>query len=128
MHYLTKDNFIKVHDMIIELLDDIINNNYAKNDNKNKYIYDITGALFYCLLTHELFFVSDLNNFVSLNEYGYIKMAKIIRNIIIYSNDDNFKKEYSEVFKKCKMFFNNPLYFKYVTKYLKLNNKKIFFQ
>ena len=118
--YLNKNNFIQIHEDILEILVDIIANKDRKN--QNKYKFDIVGALFYSLLINELFFVSDLNMFIKCEEQIYINIAKILRNIIIYSNDDKFKSHYNEVFKKSKLFFNNPIYFKYVTKYLKLLN------
>ena len=89
-------------------------------------MYDIVGALFYSLLINELFFVSDLNMFINFEEQVYINIAKVLRNIIIYSNDNKFKTQYFEIFKNTKMFFNNPIYFKYVTKYLKLLNSNCF--
>ena len=118
--YLNKNNFIQIHDDILEILIDIIVNKNKKN--QNKYKFDIVGALFYSLLVNELFFVSDLNMFIKCEEQIYINIAKILRYIIIYSNDDKFKNHYFEVFKNSKLFFNNPIYFKYVTKYLKLLN------
>ena len=64
--------------------------------------------------------------FINCEEQYYINIAKIIRYIIIYSNDDKFKNKYLEVFKNTKLFFNNPIYFKYVTKYLKLLKAKYY--
>ena len=118
--YLNKNNFIQIHDDILEILIDLVVNKNKKN--QNKYKFDIVGALFYSLLVNELFFVSDLNMFIKCEEQIYINIAKILRYIIIYSNDDKFKNHYIEVFKNSKLFFNNPIYFKYVTKYLKLLN------
>ena len=121
--YLNKNNFIQIHEDILEILIDIINESNEKDE--NKYKFDISGALFYSLLINELFFVSDLNMFNNCDKQIYINIAKIIRYIIIYSNDDKFKSKYFEIFKNSKIFFNNPIYFKYVTKYLKLLNAKI---
>ena len=118
--YLNKNNFIQTHEDILEILIDIIAGGFNKN--QNKYKFDIVGALFYSLLINELFFVSDLNMFINCEEQIHINIAKIIRYIIIYSNNDKFKSQYFEVFKNSKLFFNNPIYFKYVTKYLKLLN------
>ena len=122
--YLNKNNFIQIHEDILEILIDLINESNKKN--QSKYKFDITGALFYYLLINELFFVSDLNMFINCDEQIYINVAKIVRYIIVYSNDDKFKSQYFEIFKNSKMFFNNPIYFKYVTKYLKLLNSKYY--
>ena len=127
--YINKNNFVKTHEDILELLIDIainINKKRIKNitNIENKYLFDIVGALFYSLLINELFFVSDLNKFINCEEQVLINIAKIVRFIIIYANDENMKNNYFETFKNCKLFFNNPIYFKYVTKYLKLINSK----
>ena len=127
--YINKSNFVKTHEDILELLIDIaINLNKKRIKNitniENKFLYDIIGALFYSLLINELFFVSDLNKFINCEEQVLINIAKIVRFIIIYANDENMKNNYFETFKNCKLFFNNPIYFKYVTKYLKLINSK----
>ena len=122
--YLNKNNFIQIHEDILEILIDMVINKNKKNE--NKYKFDIVGALFYSLLINELFFISDLNMFINCEEQYYINIAKIIRYIIIYSNDDKFKNKYLEVFKNTKLFFNNPIYFKYVTKYLKLLKAKYY--
>ena len=127
--YINKNNFVKTHEDILELLIDIVinlNKKRIKNitNIENKYLYDIIGALFYSLLINELFFVSDLNKFINCEEQVLINIAKIVRFIIIYTNDENLKNNYFETFKNCKLFFNNPIYFKYVTKYLKLINSK----
>jgi len=127
--YINKNNFVKIHEDILELLIVIVinlNKKRIKNitNIENKYLYDIIGALFYSLLINELFFVSDLNKFINCEEQVLINIAKIVRFIIIYANDENMKNNYFETFKNCKLFFNNPIYFKYVTKYLKLINSK----
>ena len=126
--YLNNDNFIKIHEDILDILvDKCIEENKSKNRKKeNKYKFDIIGALFYSLLINELFFVSDLNMFINYGENVYINIAKIVRYIIIYSNDEKLKNRYFEEFKNCKMFFNNPIYFKYCTKFIKLSNSKNF--
>ena len=118
--YLTKDNFIKIHEDILDILVDICTNDKSRNiQEENKYKYDIIGSLFYSLLINEMFFVSDLNIFLDSEEYIYINAAKVVRYIIIYSNDEKLKNKYYEEFRNCKIFFNNPIYFKYVTRYLK---------
>ena len=126
--YLNKDNFIKIHEDILDiLLDKCIDDNTSKNRKKeNKYKFDIIGALFYSLLNNELFFVSDLNMFINYEEYVYINIAKIVRYIIMYSSNEKLKNKYFEEFKNCKMFFNNRIYFEYCTKYIKLSNSKNF--
>ena len=121
--YLNKNNFIQIHEDILDILVNIITDENKKNE--NKYKFDIVGALFYSLLINELFFVSDLNMFINCEKQIYINIAKIVRYIIIYSNDDKFKTKYFEIFKKSKLFFNNPIYFKYITKYLKFLNIEI---
>ena len=127
--YINKNNFVKTHEDILELLIDIVinlNKKRIKNikNIENKYLYDIIGPLFFSLLINELFFVSDLNKFINCEEQVLINIAKIVRFIIIYTNDENLKNNYFETFKNCKLFFNNPIYFKYVTRYLKLINSK----
>ena len=121
--YLNKNNFIQIHEDILDILVNIITDENKKNE--NKYKFDIVGALFYSLLINELFFVSDLNMFINCEKQIYINIAKIVRYIIIYSNDDKFKTKYFEIFKNSKLFFNNPIYFKYITKYLKFLNIEI---
>mgnify|MGYP006873018870 CR=1 FL=1 len=126
--YINKSNFVKIHENILELLIDIvidINKKRIKDitNIENKNLFDIIGALFYSLLINELFFVSDLNKFINCEEQVLINIAKIVRFIIIYSYE-KMKNYYFETFKNCKLFFNNPIYFKYVTKYLKLINSK----
>ena len=118
--YLNKNNFIQIHEDILAILVNIITTENKKHE--NKYKFDIVGALFYSLLINELFFVSDLNMFINCEEQIYINIAKIVRYIIIYSNDNKFKTKYFEIFKNSKLFFNNPIYFKYITKYLKFLN------
>ena len=122
--YLNKDNFIKIHEDILDILVDIcIDVNIGKNRKKeNKLKFDIVGALFYSLLINELFFISDLNIFINSEAYIYTNLAKIVRYIIIYSSDEKLKKKYFEEFKNCKIFFNNPVYFQYITKYVKSSN------
>ncbi len=121
---MNKNNFIQIHEDILEILIDMVINKNKKNE--NKYKFDIVGALFYSLLINELFFVSDLNIFINCEEKVYINIAKIVRCIIIYSKDDKLKSKYFDIFKNSKIFFNNPIYFKYVTKYLKLSNTKYY--
>ena len=122
--YLNKNNFIQIHEEILEILIDIIINSNKKDE--TKYKFDIIGALFHSLLYNELFFVSDLNIFINCEDQIYINIAKIVRCIILYSKDDKFKSKYFDIFKNSKIFFNNPIYFKYVTKYLKLMNAKYY--
>ena len=129
--YINKNNFIQIHEDLLEILVDVVSN-INKNKLKdiinceNKYMYEIIGALFYSLLLNDLFFVSDLNKFINCEEQILMNIAKIVRFIIIYSNDEKLKNKYFEVFKNCKLFFNNPVYFKYVTKYLKFLNTKYY--
>ena len=127
--YLNKNDYIRIHEDILDMLIDIvinINRNRIKSISnvENKYAFDIVGSLFYSLLINDLFFVSDLNMFINCEEKIYINIAKIVRFIIIYSNDEDAKNKYFKIFKNSRLFFNNPIYFNYVTKYLKLLNIK----
>ena len=127
--YLNKNDYIRIHEDILDMLIDIvinINRNRIKSISnvENKYSFDIVGSLFYSLLINDLFFVSDLNMFINCEEKIYINIAKIVRFIIIYSNDEDAKNKYFKIFKNSRLFFNNPIYFNYVTKYLKLLNIK----
>ena len=129
--YINKNNFIQIHEDLLEILVDIVSNlNKHKLKDiincENRYMCEIVGALFYSLLVNDLFFVSDLNKFINCEEQILMNIAKIVRYIIIYSNDEKLKNKYFDVFKNCKLFFNNPVYFKYVTKYLKFLNTKYY--
>ena len=129
--YINKHNFIQIHEDLLEILVDVVSNlnkNKLKDiiNYENKYMCEIIGALFYSLLVNDLFFVSDLNKFINCEEQILMNIAKIVRFIIIYSNDEKLKNKYFEIFKNCKLFFNNPIYFKYVTKYLKFLNTKYY--
>ena len=129
--YINKSNFIQIHEDLLEILVDFVSNPHKNKikgiiNYENRYISEIIGALFYSLLVNDLFFVSDLNKFINCEEQTLMNIAKIVRFIIIYSNDEKLKNKYFEVFKNCKLFFNNPVYFKYVTKYLKFLNTKYY--
>ena len=104
--YLNKDNFIKIHEDILDILVEVCNkNNTSRNiKEENKFKYDIIGALFYSLLINEMFFVSDLNIFVKSEDNVYITVAKVVRYIIIYSTDEKLKNKYLEQFQNCKIF------------------------
>ena len=129
--YINKSNFIQIHEDLLEILVDFVSNPHKNKikgiiNYENRYISEIIGALFYSLLVNDLFFVSDLNKFINCEKKTMINNTKIVRFIIIYSNDEKLKNKYFEVFKNCKLFFNNPVYFKYVTKYLKFLNTKYY--
>ena len=87
--YLNKNDYIRIHEDILDMLIDIvinINRNRIKSISniENKYSFDIVGSLFYSLLINDLFFVSDLNMFINCEEKIYINIAKIVRFILNY--------------------------------------------
>ena len=119
-NYINIHNFIKIHNEIVDLFEYLVRIN-DNNDDKNRLKYEVTGGIFYELLKNELFFVSDLNRFIvhDNNEELIINIVKIVKYIIISGRGNcNFFDE----FNNSAIFKNNPIFFKYVTKYLKINN------
>ena len=88
------------------------------------------GNLFYQFLIEEMFYEEDLNFFENEEQKVIKEIAKVIKIIIVLlSNNKKIANEYYNKFKNTKLFNKNPIYFNYVTKYLKsiliINNESI---
>ena len=77
-----------------------------------------------------MFYEEDLNYFENEEQTIIIEIAKVIK-VIIFLLSDNKKiaSECYNKFKNTKLFNKNPIFFNYVTKYLKsiliINNESI---
>lgn len=113
--YLNENNIQNIHIKILKILAHI--ENICIN---NKYKYEILGYLFYKFLIEEIFNEEDLNYFENEGLKFIIEIAKVIKFIIIlFSNDIQLLNDYHNKFKNLKIFNKNPIYFNYVTKYIK---------
>ena len=117
-HYLTKNNLNIVRDKLLYLIYKIEDVNID-----NRFKFDILGKLFLCLMKKGLFFVSDYNLYTNCEEEIQINLAKLARYIIIESEEEQEAKKFYLNFKTTKLFINNPIFFKFVTKFLKENLK-----
>ena len=121
-NYIDSRNFLEIHNKIVDLFENFVRNNDI-NDDENNFKYDIIGGVFYELIKNELFFVSDLNRFVIYenNEKLIINIANAVRYIIMYESDNC---SLYEEFNNSAIFKNKPIFYKYVTKTLKIYNFK----
>ena len=119
-NYINIHNFLEIHNEIVDLFENIVRNN-DKSDDENRLKNEITGVIFCELIKNELFFVSDLNRFILYvdNEELMINIVKVVKNIIISGKEDC---SLFEEFNNSAIFKNSPIFFKYVTKFLKINN------
>ena len=116
-NYLNEKNIKNIRIKILKILKQIDSINIS-----NKYKFDIFGNLFYHFLIEGLFTEEDLNYFENEEQKIVIEIAKMIKNILILFCENNNNKacnEYHTKFKKTKLFNKNPIYFNYVTKYIK---------
>ena len=115
--YLNEKNIKNIRIKILKILKQIDSINIS-----NKYKFDIFGNLFYHFLIEGLFTEEDLNYFENEEQKIVIEIAKMIKFILILFCENNKTKECNEYhikFKKTKLFNKNPIYFNYVTKYIK---------
>ena len=89
----------------------------------NRFKYDVLGKLFLGLLKEGLFFINDYNLFVNSEEEIQTNLAKLARYIILDTEEEQEARQYYLNFKVTKLFLNNPIFFKFVTKFLKENLK-----
>jgi hypothetical protein len=116
-NYLNEKNIKNIRIKILKILKQIDSINIS-----NKYKFDIFGNLFYHFLIEGLFTEEDLNYFENEEQKIVIEIAKMIKFILILFCENNNNKacnEYHTKFKKTKLFNKNPIYFNYVTKYIK---------
>ena len=123
--YLNEKNEKIIHIKLLKILGNI-GNIYIKKKNK----YEILGNLFYQFLIEEMFVEEDLNFFENEQQKLIIEIAKVIKVIIVLlSENKNIANECYIKFKNTKLFNKNPIFFNYVTKYLKsvlnINNESI---
>ena len=116
-NYLNEKNIKNIRIKILKILKQIDSINIS-----NKYKFDIFGNLFYHFLIEGLFTEEDLNYFENEEQKIVIEIAKMIKFILILFCENNNNKacnEYHTKFKKTKLFNKNPIYFNYVTKFIK---------
>ena len=116
-NYLSEKNIKNIRIKILKMLKQIDTINIS-----NKYKFDILGNLFYHFLIEGLFTEEDLNYFENEEQKIVIEIAKMIKFILILfceNNNNEASNEYHIKFKKTKLFNKNPIYFNYVTKYIK---------
>ena len=116
-NYLNEKNIKNIRIKILKILKQIDSINIS-----NKFKFDIFGNLFYHFLIEGLFTEDDLNYFENEEQKIVIEIAKMIKFILILFNENNNNmacNEYHSKFKKTKLFNKNPIYFNYVTKYIK---------
>ena len=123
--YLNEKNENIIHIKLLKILGNI--NKICIN---KKYKFEILGNLFYQFLIEEMFYEEDLNFFENEEQKVIKEIAKVIKIIIVLlSNNKKIANEYYNKFKNTKLFNKNPIYFNYVTKYLKsiliINNESI---
>ena len=90
------------HKKILLILSEI--NQISK---KNIYSYEVFGYLIYLLISNELCDIKDMNIFINKDEESKINICKIIKYIILSSEDIN---KFSEDFKNIELFKNNNLF------------------
>ena len=113
--YLNEKNEKIIHIKMLKILGNIDNICINK-----KYKFEILGNLFYQFLIEEMFYEEDLNYFENEEQKLVIEIAKVIKTIIVLLSDNRkIANEYHNKFKNTKLFNKNPIYFNYVTKYLK---------
>ena len=117
-HYLTKNNLNIIRDKLLYLIYKIEDVNID-----NRFKFDVLGKLFLGLIKEGLFFVNDYNLYTNCEEEIQINLAKLARYIIIESEEEQEAKKFYLNFKTTKLFINNPIFFKFVTKFLKENLK-----
>ena len=115
-HYLTKNNLIIIRNKLLCLIYKIEDINID-----NRFKFDILGKLFSGLLKEGLFFVNDYNLYTNCEEEVQINLAKLARYIIIDAEEEQEARKCYQNFKMTKLFINNPIFFKFVTKFLKDN-------
>ena len=115
---LSKNQKEIIHLYMIEEYNNI--NNILNNS--NEYIFEILGNLLFILLKNKLYYMKDLNYFIDKEKNIQITIAKIVRYAIIASG--NLSKQYHNDFKKTKLFNNNDIFIKYITKEIYGNDNK----
>ena len=114
-NYLNENNIKLIHIKLLKILFNI-----GKISINNIYKYEIIGNIFYYFLKEQMFYEKDLNYLINVNEKVVIEIAKVVKYIIILSSyDKKVANERYFKFKETKLFNKNPIYFNYVTKYLK---------
>ena len=99
---LSLRKFRLFHKKILLILSEI--NQISK---KNIYSYEVFGYLIYLLISNELCDIKDMNIFINKDEESKINICKIIKYIILSSEDIN---KFSEDFKNIELFKNNNLF------------------
>ena len=94
------------HNKMLQILSDI--NQISK---KNIYSFEILGYLIYLLILNELCDIKDMNIFINKDEENKVNICKIIKHIIISSED---VKKYYEEFKIIELFKNNNLFDEFI--------------
>ena len=79
--------------------------------NKNIYAFNIFGYLMYLLIKNELCDIKDMNIFINKDQESKIAICKIIKYIILSSEN---VKNYCEEFKRIELFKNNNLFNDYI--------------
>ena len=116
-NYLNENNIKNIRIKILKILKQIDTINIS-----NKYKFDIFGNLFYHFLIDGLFTEEDLNYFENEEQKIIVEIAKMIKFILVLfceKNNSKASNEYHNKFKKTKLFNKNPIYFNYVTKFIK---------
>ena len=117
---LNKENIESIHLNIIKIFLDI-----DIICNSNIYMHKVIGLLLFVLLTNnkKLFFIKDLNNYLSKDINIKINLAKCIKfTIIAYGK--NWKKYYN-YFKKSSLFCDSDIFNEYIANPMKLNGFKL---
>ena len=82
---------------------------------QNDYIFEIIGYLVYSLIENELCDVFDMNIFINKDERSKINICKIIKYIILSSENNIIKnKKYFGDFKNLELFKGNNLFNDYI--------------
>ena len=117
---LNKENIESIHLNIIKIFLDI-----DIICNSNIYMHKVIGLLLFVLLTNnkKLFYIKDLNNYLSKDINIKINLAKCIKfTIIAYGK--NWKKYYN-YFKKSSLFCDSDIFNEYIANPMKLNGFKL---
>ena len=112
---LTKDEIEKIRLSMNDLylnIEDICIDNY--------FMLEVMGYLLFILLNNNLFYIEDLNKFISEDKERITKISQVIKFTIAHS-EDKYKELYHN-FRKIKLYNdNNDIFEEYIQKPLKNN-------